>query len=113
MLLSQAKKDGVATNLIMCRCIIGESHWILLASILALHCFFLILFRDQSGIPNVTINNSGPNLFIIPWFENPDSTLISLKGMCLRRFERSCFIGEPVLSFDTGRPQINNKWYVT
>ncbi|RDX65611.1 Pentatricopeptide repeat-containing protein MRL1, chloroplastic, partial [Mucuna pruriens] len=53
MLLSQAKKDGVAPNLIMCRCIIG---------------------------------------------------------MCLRRFERAYFVGEPVLSFDSGRPEVDNKW---
>ncbi|KAJ1393768.1 Tetratricopeptide-like helical domain superfamily, partial [Sesbania bispinosa] len=31
-------------------------------------------------------------------------------GMCLRRFERACFVGEPVLSFASGRPQVNNKW---
>jgi len=45
MLLSQAKKDGLVTNLIICRCIIGESHSILSASILALYCsaFSLIL----------------------------------------------------------------------
>ena len=38
MLLSLAKKDGVVPNLIMCRCIIGESHWILLDSIMVLYC---------------------------------------------------------------------------
>ncbi|KAK7341393.1 hypothetical protein VNO80_24322 [Phaseolus coccineus] len=53
MLLSQAKKDGVVTNLIICRCIIG---------------------------------------------------------MCLRRFEMACIVGEPVLSFHSGRPQVDNKW---
>ncbi|XP_027355994.1 pentatricopeptide repeat-containing protein MRL1, chloroplastic isoform X2 [Abrus precatorius] len=31
-------------------------------------------------------------------------------GLCLRRFERAFFVGEPVLSFDPGRPQVNNKW---
>ncbi|XP_061342102.1 pentatricopeptide repeat-containing protein MRL1, chloroplastic [Gastrolobium bilobum] len=31
-------------------------------------------------------------------------------GMCLRRFEKACFVGEPVLSFHSGRPQVDNKW---
>ncbi|XP_058730147.1 pentatricopeptide repeat-containing protein MRL1, chloroplastic-like [Vicia villosa] len=31
-------------------------------------------------------------------------------GMCLRRFEKACLVGEPVLSFDSGRPQVNNEW---
>ncbi|KHN11783.1 pentatricopeptide repeat-containing protein MRL1, chloroplastic-like isoform X2 [Glycine soja] len=31
-------------------------------------------------------------------------------GMCQRRFEKACFVGEPVLSFDSGRPQVDNKW---
>ncbi|KAI4297712.1 hypothetical protein L6164_037588 [Bauhinia variegata] len=31
-------------------------------------------------------------------------------GMCLRRFERASFVGEPVLSFNSGRPQVDNKW---
>ncbi|TKY67647.1 Pentatricopeptide repeat-containing protein MRL1 [Spatholobus suberectus] len=31
-------------------------------------------------------------------------------GMCLRRFERAYLVGEPVLSFDSGRPQVDNKW---
>ncbi|KAJ7967220.1 Pentatricopeptide repeat [Quillaja saponaria] len=31
-------------------------------------------------------------------------------GMCLRRFESDCSLGEPILSFDSGRPQVNNKW---
>ncbi|KAI4297595.1 hypothetical protein L6164_037480 [Bauhinia variegata] len=55
MLLSQAKKDGIVPNLIMCRCIIG---------------------------------------------------------MCLGRFERACFLGEPVVYFNSGRPQVDNKWYL-
>eukprot|EP00261_Vitis_vinifera_P033219 XP_019074462.1 PREDICTED: pentatricopeptide repeat-containing protein MRL1, chloroplastic isoform X2 [Vitis vinifera] len=33
-----------------------------------------------------------------------------LVGMCLRRFEKACALGEPVLSFNSGRPQIDNKW---
>ncbi|KAI4299908.1 hypothetical protein L6164_033329 [Bauhinia variegata] len=57
MLLSQAKKDSVVPNLIMCRCTIGDS-----------------------------------------------------LGMCLRRFERACFLGEPVVYFNSGRPQVDNKW---
>lgn len=31
-------------------------------------------------------------------------------GMCLRRFESACLVGEPVLSFDSGRAQVDNKW---
>ncbi|XWS62682.1 hypothetical protein CRYUN_Cryun06bG0032000 [Craigia yunnanensis] len=31
-------------------------------------------------------------------------------GMCLRRFEKACTFGEPVLSFNSGRPHIENKW---
>ncbi|XP_015951896.1 pentatricopeptide repeat-containing protein MRL1, chloroplastic isoform X1 [Arachis duranensis] len=31
-------------------------------------------------------------------------------GMCLQRYERDCFVGEPVLSFNSGRAQVNNKW---
>ncbi|CAL5212581.1 unnamed protein product [Lathyrus oleraceus] len=31
-------------------------------------------------------------------------------GMCLRRFEKACLVGEPVLSFDSGRPLVNNEW---
>ncbi|XP_010255161.1 PREDICTED: pentatricopeptide repeat-containing protein MRL1, chloroplastic isoform X2 [Nelumbo nucifera] len=33
-----------------------------------------------------------------------------LTGMCLRRFEKSSSMGEPVLSFSSGKPQVNNKW---
>ncbi|XAR72741.1 hypothetical protein NMG60_11019482 [Bertholletia excelsa] len=33
-----------------------------------------------------------------------------LIAMCLRRFENACMLGEPVLSFKSGRPQIDNKW---
>ncbi|XP_019413425.1 PREDICTED: pentatricopeptide repeat-containing protein MRL1, chloroplastic isoform X1 [Lupinus angustifolius] len=33
-----------------------------------------------------------------------------LIGMCRRRFEKACFVGEPVLSFDSGRPQVDSKW---
>ncbi|KAG7975836.1 hypothetical protein I3843_06G120200 [Carya illinoinensis] len=31
-------------------------------------------------------------------------------GMCLRRFVKACTLGEPVVSFDSGRPQVDNKW---
>ncbi|KAK7264209.1 hypothetical protein RJT34_31814 [Clitoria ternatea] len=31
-------------------------------------------------------------------------------GMCLRRFEKAYFVGEPVLSFGSGQPQVDNKW---
>ncbi|KAJ6368761.1 hypothetical protein OIU78_001189 [Salix suchowensis] len=31
-------------------------------------------------------------------------------GMCLRKFENACTLGEPVLSFNSGRAQIENKW---
>ncbi|KAK7854822.1 pentatricopeptide repeat-containing protein mrl1 [Quercus suber] len=31
-------------------------------------------------------------------------------GMCLRRFEEACARGEPVLSFDSRRPPLDNKW---
>ncbi|CAK7329569.1 unnamed protein product [Dovyalis caffra] len=40
-------------------------------------------------------------------------TLIMCKcivGMCLRRFENARSLGEPVLSFNSGWPQIENKW---
>ncbi|KDP27602.1 hypothetical protein JCGZ_19607 [Jatropha curcas] len=40
-------------------------------------------------------------------------TLIMYKciiGMCLRRYEKVCALGEPVLSFDSGRPQMKNEW---
>ncbi|CAJ1933699.1 unnamed protein product [Sphenostylis stenocarpa] len=47
---------------------------------------------------------------IVLWFVNPDSASISLKGMCQRRFEKACIVGEPVLSFRSGRPQVDNKW---
>ncbi|KAL4302099.1 hypothetical protein GQ457_10G024430 [Hibiscus cannabinus] len=30
--------------------------------------------------------------------------------MCLRRFKKACTVGEPVLSFNSGRPHIENKW---
>uniref|UniRef100_A0A5B7AR55 PROP1-like PPR domain-containing protein n=1 Tax=Davidia involucrata TaxID=16924 RepID=A0A5B7AR55_DAVIN len=31
-------------------------------------------------------------------------------AMCIRRFERACTLGEPVLSFNPGWPQIDSKW---
>ncbi|XP_018841411.1 pentatricopeptide repeat-containing protein MRL1, chloroplastic isoform X2 [Juglans regia] len=31
-------------------------------------------------------------------------------GMCLRGFVKACTLGEPVVSFDSGRPQVDNKW---
>ncbi|GLU02793.1 hypothetical protein SLE2022_200280 [Rubroshorea leprosula] len=31
-------------------------------------------------------------------------------GMCLRRFEKAWMVGEPVLSFNSGQPQIENRW---
>ncbi|KAH6780127.1 hypothetical protein C2S52_011364 [Perilla frutescens var. hirtella] len=33
-----------------------------------------------------------------------------LIAMCLRRFQTDCTIGEPVLSFTSGRVQLNSKW---
>uniref|UniRef100_A0A5B7AQ15 PROP1-like PPR domain-containing protein n=1 Tax=Davidia involucrata TaxID=16924 RepID=A0A5B7AQ15_DAVIN len=33
-----------------------------------------------------------------------------LIGMCLRRYEKACMLGEPVLSFYSGWPQIDSKW---
>ncbi|KAI9085368.1 hypothetical protein K1719_032624 [Acacia pycnantha] len=35
---------------------------------------------------------------------------MSLKGMCLRRYEKACNVGE--LSFDSRQPHVNNKWDV-
>uniref|UniRef100_A0A2P2LSH2 Uncharacterized protein n=1 Tax=Rhizophora mucronata TaxID=61149 RepID=A0A2P2LSH2_RHIMU len=32
--------------------------------------------------------------------------------MCLRRFEKACALGEPIVSFKSGRPELHNKWYV-
>ncbi|KAL6010335.1 hypothetical protein ACLOJK_000766 [Asimina triloba] len=34
-----------------------------------------------------------------------------LTGLCLSRFVKASSIGEPVLSFHSGTPQIDNKWY--
>ncbi|XP_002534048.2 pentatricopeptide repeat-containing protein MRL1, chloroplastic [Ricinus communis] len=31
-------------------------------------------------------------------------------GMCLRRYKKACSLGESILSFDSGRPQIKNEW---
>ncbi|GFZ00402.1 pentatricopeptide repeat (PPR) superfamily protein [Actinidia rufa] len=31
-------------------------------------------------------------------------------AMCLRRFEKACALDEPVISFNSGRPQIDSKW---
>ncbi|KAF3434611.1 hypothetical protein FNV43_RR21696 [Rhamnella rubrinervis] len=33
-----------------------------------------------------------------------------ITGMCLRRFEKACTLGEPVLSLDSVRLQVKNKW---
>ncbi|CAN8327626.1 unnamed protein product [Cochlearia groenlandica] len=33
-----------------------------------------------------------------------------ITSLCKRRFEKACAAGEPVVSFKTGRPQIENKW---
>ncbi|XP_017258104.2 pentatricopeptide repeat-containing protein MRL1, chloroplastic isoform X1 [Daucus carota subsp. sativus] len=33
-----------------------------------------------------------------------------LIALCLRRFEKSCTLGEDVLSLNSGRPQIDSKW---
>ncbi|OVA18590.1 Pentatricopeptide repeat [Macleaya cordata] len=33
-----------------------------------------------------------------------------LIGMCLRRFEKAYSLGEHILSFNSGKPQIDNKW---
>ncbi|XP_077246517.1 pentatricopeptide repeat (PPR) superfamily protein [Tasmannia lanceolata] len=33
-----------------------------------------------------------------------------LTGMCLWRFEKAASLGEPILSFNSGKPQIDNKW---
>ncbi|EYU37881.1 hypothetical protein MIMGU_mgv1a002592mg [Erythranthe guttata] len=33
-----------------------------------------------------------------------------LIGMCLRRFQAACTVGEPVLSFSSGQVQLNSKW---
>ncbi|XP_057997385.1 pentatricopeptide repeat-containing protein MRL1, chloroplastic isoform X2 [Hevea brasiliensis] len=40
-------------------------------------------------------------------------TLVMCKciiGMCLRRYEKACALGQNVLPFDSGRRQIKNKW---
>ncbi|XP_050231634.1 pentatricopeptide repeat-containing protein MRL1, chloroplastic [Mercurialis annua] len=31
-------------------------------------------------------------------------------GMCLRRYQKACSLGEPILSSDSGWPQIRNEW---
>ncbi|ESQ53634.1 hypothetical protein EUTSA_v10024275mg [Eutrema salsugineum] len=33
-----------------------------------------------------------------------------ITSLCKRRFEKACAAGEPVVSFRSGRPQIENKW---
>ncbi|MQL78945.1 hypothetical protein Taro_011369, partial [Colocasia esculenta] len=33
-----------------------------------------------------------------------------LTGLCQRRFEKAYSLGEPVLSFNSGKPQIDSKW---
>ncbi|KFK30116.1 hypothetical protein AALP_AA7G218900 [Arabis alpina] len=33
-----------------------------------------------------------------------------ITSVCKRRFEKACVAGEPVVSFKSGRPQIENKW---
>ncbi|PON55119.1 Tetratricopeptide-like helical domain containing protein [Parasponia andersonii] len=33
-----------------------------------------------------------------------------LVGMCLRRYEKACTLGEPIFSFESGRPEVVNKW---
>ncbi|XP_057511939.1 pentatricopeptide repeat-containing protein MRL1, chloroplastic-like [Actinidia eriantha] len=33
-----------------------------------------------------------------------------LIAMCLRRFEKACALDEPVIPFNSGRPQIDSKW---
>ncbi|CAH8380213.1 unnamed protein product [Eruca vesicaria subsp. sativa] len=33
-----------------------------------------------------------------------------ITSLCKRRFEKACAAGEPVVSFKSGRPQIENKW---
>ncbi|XP_038973233.1 pentatricopeptide repeat-containing protein MRL1, chloroplastic isoform X4 [Phoenix dactylifera] len=33
-----------------------------------------------------------------------------LTGLCLRSFEKACSGGEPIVAFNYGRPQIDNKW---
>ncbi|KAL0726018.1 hypothetical protein Bca4012_022111 [Brassica carinata] len=33
-----------------------------------------------------------------------------ITSLCKRRFEKACASGEPVVSFKSGRPQIENKW---
>ncbi|OWM80353.1 hypothetical protein CDL15_Pgr019633 [Punica granatum] len=41
----------------------------------------------------------------------PNITMCNcLIGMCLRRYERACALGEPVSSVNMGWPQINSKW---
>lgn len=32
--------------------------------------------------------------------------------MCARRYQKACILGLPVLCLDSGRPQVNNKWYI-
>lgn len=33
-----------------------------------------------------------------------------LIALCYRRFEKACMVGEPILSFDSGRLLVNSKW---
>lgn len=33
-------------------------------------------------------------------------------GLCLYSFKKAYSLGEPIVSFNTGRPQVDSKWYV-
>ena len=87
-LLSRTKEDGVSPNFIMCRCITSK-----------LLYFTFNEIKHESVCLNIALMSL-------------NFCLLLNKGLCKRRFEKSCAAGEPVVSFKSGRPQIENKWSV-
>ena len=88
-LLSRAKEDGVSPYFIMCRCITSK-----------------LLYFTFNAIKHVSVCLNIALMFLTSSF------LLFYKGLCKRRFEKASAAGEPVVSFKSGRPQIENKWSV-
>ncbi|KHF99163.1 Pentatricopeptide repeat-containing protein [Gossypium arboreum] len=93
MLLSKARDDGIAPNLVTSRCIIGNSKSALMVSDIK-------VTEESDTMTSVEV--VGRDIV--------DTRSWAKLGMCLRRFVKACAVGEPVLSFNSGRPHIENKW---
>lgn len=85
MLLSQAKKDGVSPNLVMCRCLIGE-----------LVCFYILassLFSHSGRIVWTQANNFSKHCelstFQFSWIYLCDSILLYIEKMLNLRAGKS------------------------